>query len=217
MTTPNDPYGTPGNPDDQDGQGNENIPYGNVPNWHPENAAPNGLPSFSDYASIDSHNQVIVPERPRAGIRFLAFMIDLLIWSMITAALLYVISGDDIMVWMDAPLDAPMPTSIQLTSVLGTVGYFLYRALMESSSTGGSLGKMWTGQRVVTFEGNTVSFGQAAMRNLYYFAPNILGRIPVIGTLASIGYAIWYAMDLNRNEYRQSMTDRWAKTYVIKR
>lgn len=92
---------------------------------------------------------------------------------------------------------------------LGTAGTmelviaWLYFALMESSSTQGTLGKMLLGIKVTTLEGDRIGFGRATGR---YF-----GKI-VSAIILGIGYMMagW-----TRN--KQALHDMIASTLVIRK
>lgn len=65
-----------------------------------------------------------------------------------------------------------------LAGIFSLIMQWLYYALMESSATGGTLGKMALGIKVVDYEGNRISFARASGR---YFSKIITNMTLLIG------------------------------------
>jgi uncharacterized RDD family membrane protein YckC/Tfp pilus assembly protein PilE len=108
--------------------------------------------------------------------RFAAFVLDyiiILVLAMMAGAVIGLIYG----VGAGAPTD---DAASGLSAIAGLLVWWLYYALMESSSTQATLGKMALGIRVVDRGGNAVSFGRATGRN---FAKFLSGMILMIGYL----------------------------------
>jgi uncharacterized RDD family membrane protein YckC/Tfp pilus assembly major pilin PilA len=108
--------------------------------------------------------------------RFAAFILDYIIvvvLAMMAGAVIGLIYG----VGAGAPTD---DAASGLGAIAGLLVWWLYYALMESSTTQATLGKMALGIRVVDQEGNAVSFGRATGRN---FAKFLSGMILMIGYL----------------------------------
>lgn len=87
--------------------------------------------------------------------------------------------------------------------LLGIVIGWLYCAIMESSSTQATLGKMALGLRVTDMEGNRISFGRASGR---HFAKILSGLILLIGYFM----AGW-------TERKQGLHDMIANTLVLRK
>jgi uncharacterized RDD family membrane protein YckC/Tfp pilus assembly protein PilE len=108
--------------------------------------------------------------------RFVAFMLDyiiLVVLAMTAGGVIGLIYG----VGAGAPTD---DAASGLGAIAGFLVWWLYYALMESSPTQATLGKMALGIKVVDREGNAVSFGRATGRTL---AKLLSGLILMIGYL----------------------------------
>lgn len=92
---------------------------------------------------------------------------------------------------------------IILLSLFSMVITWLYYALMESSSYGGTIGKIAVGIKVTTPEGDRVTFGRATGR---YFAKIITNFTLLIGYIM-IGFT----------EKKQALHDMMANCIVIKK
>ncbi|HEX7906081.1 MAG TPA: RDD family protein [Chitinophagaceae bacterium] len=90
-----------------------------------------------------------------------------------------------------------------LGNVLSLVMNWLYYAISESSSTQATLGKKALGLKVITTDGQQISFGQATGR---YFGKILSTVILFIGYLMMI----W-------DEKKQTLHDKMANTLVVKR
>lgn len=108
--------------------------------------------------------------------RFAAFILDyiiILVLAMMARGVIGLIYG----VGAGAPTD---DAASGLGAIAGLLVWWLYYALMESSSRQATLGKMALGIRVVDRQGNAVSFGRATGRN---WAKLLSGMILMIGYL----------------------------------
>ena len=108
--------------------------------------------------------------------RFAAFILDyivVVVLAMMAGAVIGLVYG----IGAGAPTD---DAASSLGAIAGLLVWWLYYALMESSATQATLGKMALGIRVVDQEGNAVSFGRATGRNLAKF---LSGLILMIGYL----------------------------------
>lgn len=92
--------------------------------------------------------------------------------------------------------------AVLIAPLLGLAAGWLYFALMESSKTQGTLGKMALGLKVIDYEGRRVSFGRASGR---YFSKIISSILLYIGFMM----AGW-------TEKKQGLHDMIAGTYVLK-
>ena len=90
-------------------------------------------------------------------------------------------------------------TLILLTAVAG----WLYFALMESSKTQGTLGKMALGLKVTDMDGNRIGFGRATGR---YFGKIISGMIMYIGYIMA-----------GLTEKKQALHDMMAGCLVVRK
>jgi uncharacterized RDD family membrane protein YckC/Tfp pilus assembly protein PilE len=108
--------------------------------------------------------------------RLAAFILDyivVVVLAMVAGAVIGLVYG----VGAGAPTD---DAASGLGAVAGFLVWWLYHALMESSVTQATLGKMALGIRVVDRQGNAISFGRATGRNLAKF---LSGMILMIGYL----------------------------------
>ncbi len=151
------------------------------------------------------------------GARFLAFLIDsIIIWC------LQAIVIAPIMTFMGLGIAAQVSSSDgevseeQVFGMLGTIFAaagtamiivsvltLLYFAIMESSKSQASLGKMALGIKVTDMEGNRLTFGKALLRSI--------GKI-ISSMILYIGYLI-----AAFTEKRQALHDLIASTLVVKK
>ena len=108
--------------------------------------------------------------------RLAAFMLDYII-VVVVAAMAGGVIGAFYGISAGAPTD---DAASGLGAIAGVLVWWLYYALMESSSRQATLGKLALGIRVVDLQGNAVSFGRATARNLAKF---LSGMIMMIGYL----------------------------------
>lgn len=127
-------------------------------------------------------------------IRFVAYIIDAILISVAFWVIAFAMG-----VRMDA--ESLQDSNIALNSVSFVIGW-LYFALMESSERGATVGKMAMGLRVVTNDGQRLSFLNATGR---YFAKIISAIILCIGFIM-IGFT----------ERKRGLHDMIASTLVIK-
>lgn len=140
-------------------------------------------------------------------IRFVAYMIDALIITAVTAVLVGVFAG--FILLTDQPVDHERPTAPIILGVLllifATIAVnWLYEALMTSSPSGATLGKMALGLRIVRFDGAQLSFGRATARHFLKYM--ITPLVPFF-----IGYLM--AAFTNR---KRALHDMLADTLVIR-
>jgi uncharacterized RDD family membrane protein YckC len=127
-------------------------------------------------------------------IRLVAYIIDAIVLS-IVAGVLAAILGVNL---MEPDIERYDPTLNLLSFVIG----WLYFALMESSERGATLGKMALGLRVVTGNGQRLTFLNATGR---YFAKILSAIILFIGFIM-IGFT----------DKKRGLHDMIANTLVIK-
>jgi uncharacterized RDD family membrane protein YckC len=107
-------------------------------------------------------------------------------------------SDEDAIGWVITLISTMMATAVVMWVVA-----LLYFALMESSKTQGSLGKMAMGIKVTDMDGQRVSFGKAFLRNI--------GKI-VSQLILYIGYLM-----AAFTEKKQALHDIMASTLVLKK
>ena len=106
---------------------------------------------------------------------------------------------------------------IVISAVL-LLAWGIYQAVLMSK-TGQSLGKKLLGIKVVTLEGDNPGFvGTVLMREIVYnIILTVLGMIPFLGVLISIGAAIaLLVMIFLDGNNRRTLQDMLAKTLVVK-
>ena len=106
---------------------------------------------------------------------------------------------------------------IVISAVL-LLAWCIYQAVLMSK-TGQSLGKKLLGIKVVTLEGDNPGFvGTVLMREIVYnIILTVLGMIPFLGVLISIGAAIaLLVMIFLDGNNRRTLQDMLAKTLVVK-
>jgi uncharacterized RDD family membrane protein YckC len=137
--------------------------------------------------------------------RFLAYMIDyliLLVPNLIVRTALFSVAHVNVL-----PVARRSPFfMLQLTSAAGLAEqavYWLYYALMESSQTQATIGKMICGLQVIDERGARIGFGRATGR---YFGKILSGMILAIGYIMA-GFT----------QRKQALHDIMAGTLVIRK
>lgn len=160
--------------------------------------------------------QPVVMNTARYGgfwIRLVAVIIDYIILGFVQFVVIAPILTAMGLVSLDTPVVAnPEDGAAMVAAIMGMMGVaqgislvvgFLYFTLMESSKNGATVGKMALGLKVVDAEGNTLSFGKAALR--------YVGRI-----VSMMIFLIGYIMAAFTSR-KQALHDMIAGTYVIKK
>lgn len=129
-------------------------------------------------------------------IRVVAYFIDAIVMSFVGSAAGFAIGF--VLALGGVDHDAVTATGYAISVIVG----WLYFALMESSARGATLGKMALNLRVVTVEGNRLSFANATGR---YFAKFISA------TLACVGFLM-----VAFTEQKRGLHDLMASTLVVK-
>jgi len=130
--------------------------------------------------------------------RFAAFLIDWLV-TLVAGAVIGVIFG--IVIGLQGMNDPQILEN--MGNVLGIVIGWLYYAVMESSPTQGTLGKMALGIKVTDMEGRPIGFGRATGR---HFGKILSGLALMVGFLM-IGFT----------EKKQGLHDMLAGCLVVNR
>jgi len=138
--------------------------------------------------------------------RFIAWVIDVLIVSVVQSGIAPVVAFGLIQPWywwvnsFSAEPDVVgfwfLGTGIFLLILIaGTyfIGFWVWR--------GQTLGKMAVGIKVVSIDGSHISAERAILRFLGYFVCHVLGFVP----------HLWIAFD----SHKQGIPDKFAQTYVI--
>jgi uncharacterized RDD family membrane protein YckC len=96
-----------------------------------------------------------------------------------------------------------------LVTTLVTLGYFVF---LESSQQG-TLGKRILGMSVVAESGQSLT-PEASLRRNWWL---LLGLIPFVGGLASLGVAIYIAVTISSDARNQGFHDKMADAVVLDR
>jgi uncharacterized RDD family membrane protein YckC len=138
-------------------------------------------------------------------IRFGAALIDwiiLLAISLIFLAMLFALFLASIVSFNIFSLPSSLLLIVIMTALWLGVG-FGYYTIMESSSAQATFGKQLMAIKVVDEQGNRISLGRSALRN-------ILRHIPVLSWFILIGYLL-----IAFTDKKQGLHDMIAGTYVI--
>ncbi|NQU78110.1 RDD family protein [Candidatus Falkowbacteria bacterium] len=138
--------------------------------------------------------------------RFVAFIIDTIITAVGGFIIGYIfgfVLGIVLVVGGAEDISAFRDMGGVLGGIIGVIAAWLYFAIMESSSTQGTLGKMALGIKVTDMDGNRVSFGRATGR---HFAKILSFLILYIGFIM-----------IAFTEKRQGLHDMIAETIVVKK
>ncbi len=141
-------------------------------------------------------------------LRFVAYIIDYFV-LIIPSMIIGVIGG--VIIGISAAAHASSPISDSTGSIIGIVivyligflMFWLYYALMESSPTQGTLGKMALGLKVTDLNGNRLSFARATGRTF--------AKIPS-ALIILIGYIM-----AGFTEKKQALHDIMASCLVVKK
>jgi uncharacterized RDD family membrane protein YckC len=177
-------------------------------------SAPAGAPAAA--AAATAYPTAYTPSVPRAigyggfWIRFVAFIIDTLVIraAMIPFGFLFVgrlilLGGFPPHRGGMTPEDAlPFAAAMGKLFLLQIVAWWLYEALMTSSSKQGTLGKMVFGLKVTDMQGQRISFGHATAR---HFAKYVSVLTAMIGFIVA-GFTA----------KKQALHDLIAGTVVVK-
>lgn len=147
-------------------------------------------------------------------IRFLAYLIDVIIISFVEFILVLPFLG--FLGYNTALIEASQYESLEMEILLpmlvsAGMGLYLsaflltwlYYALMESGPRQATIGKMAVGVTVIDIDGNRISFAKASLR---YFAKIISSAIFMIGYIMA-GFT----------EKKQALHDILASTFVVKK
>lgn len=191
-------------------------PYHSPDEWNPYPPGDHsrGTYPFPGYPVISPY--------PGAGVRLGALIIDHLVVGVIMSVIAVTVLWDDISSWIneverwDGYGDATYPDmgGFYLVGVISVVVWFAYRVGMEVTR-GQTLGKMALKIRVVDVDGALPTFGASFLRNSWYLISSVLSFIPFLGWIANLGIPVAMAVTISNHPYKQSFTDRWAKTYVV--
>lgn len=159
---------------------------------------PPGSPSGS--AGAPSEAWGAGPAAPPAGLakRFAARVVDGLILGIPLGLILIFGMG----------LDPSGPTYAVLTAAVN-LAYFVF---LESSH-GGTPGKRLLGMSVASTVDGNLTVEQAFKRNWWL----LLGVLPVIGPLASLGVTIYIAITISGDERNQGFHDKMGNALVLDR
>lgn len=145
--------------------------------------------------------------------RFAAAIIDSIVLSMLTSPLMGLMMFNTVRITEDTftgiseaqafAMLVPIFITLMIASFIGFVLQIIYFAYMESSKYQATLGKMALGIMVTDTEGNRISFGRAAGRNV--------GKV-ISGLILMLGY-IMAAFTAKK----QALHDLMAGTLVIQK
>jgi uncharacterized RDD family membrane protein YckC len=138
-------------------------------------------------------------------IRFVAWLIDAILTSIVNYALMFLFFADMFKNVAEGgnPAESMNFGLMGFFYVLVLVINWLYFALMESSANQGSLGKMALGIIVTDMQGNRISFARATGR---YFAKILSGIILLIGYIMA-----------GLTQKKQGLHDMIVNTLVIRK
>jgi uncharacterized RDD family membrane protein YckC len=132
-----------------------------------------------------------------------ARLIDGLILGIVSSVIVVGVGGTD-------GIDGGTNRGLSLVSLLLAVAY----EVGFVGAAGATPGKMILGLRVVAQEDGTTPPGwdKAFLR----YAPDLVILVPVIGGLASLAMVVLSLVWLGTDDYRRTVYDRVATTYVVK-
>lgn len=174
------------------------------PGWYPD---PSGAPGqrywdglqWTDHAAPPPGGAGGTGQTGGAGIRFASRFLDAIIVGIPLFVLLAVFG-----------LDPSEGGGAQfLSGIVGSIAMLVYYVVLEAS-TGQTLGKKILGLRTVGVDGQPISQDQALRRNAW----TLVGILPVLGGLLSLGIAIWIAVTISSTG--RGVHDGWGDTMVVR-
>lgn len=169
-------------------------PYGPPPLQHPASVTPG-----FDYAGFWQ--------------RFGAWVIDLIILMIPSMIVMYALGGMEAYRHLLERLQAGTDMSeafrdyaaaTETSSLASLLITFLYYTFFEASKWQATPGKLALRLRVTNLQGQRISIGRSAARNVVRLSAAIFGLIPVICYLA-----------ITWTQRKQGLHDLWASTYVL--
>lgn len=164
---------------------------------------PSAYPSAAPNSAVRLDYQVPPSQYQYFGFwwRVLAYMIDGVLLNVVGMVLGFIV-GFFIGLSMGRNNNAEFVAGL-VANIVGIIIGWLYFALMESSSTQATLGKMAISAKVIDTEGRRITFGRATGR---YFGKILSGLILCIGFIM-----------VGTNPRKQGLHDQLAGTLVIKK
>ena len=180
----------------------ETVRYWDGSQWvgDPIPAPPTAAPAAPDATS--GHD----PRFATLGVRLGAAIIDAIIGLVIVGVLVAVFFGTSDGDGFEATASPPAAL------LIGVIFYVFYLWLVVQF--GGTPGKLIVGLRITDEDGSTpVGWRGAFMRSL----PGLLGNIPVLGILITLGAAIASLIMISNDPERRSAYDRIGSTRVVRK
>jgi uncharacterized RDD family membrane protein YckC len=160
---------------------------------------------------FSSPSQAAAPALEYVGVgrRFVALIIDAIIFVWVSVIIRVVFPSSGVMTWwvMTGQGDfASRVAHISLGTALQIIMPFVYFIVMEAL-LGATVGKMALGIRVVKLDGSPISWWDSIVRNLWRIIDSIPGVIPyLLGALLIL-----------TSPTKQRLGDRLAQTVVVRR
>jgi uncharacterized RDD family membrane protein YckC len=136
-------------------------------------------------------------------IRFVAYLIDSVILGIVQSIIMVLFFGSMFMNPNPEEMANGLPPSFFGFIIISFAINWIYFALMESSARQGTFGKSALDLKVTDLSGNRISFANATGR---YFAKIVSSIILMIGFIMAAF-----------NDKKQSLHDKLAATYVVKK
>lgn len=207
----------PSNEPNPGGYGNQSSNYGNYDHaTYSQNAYSQPANQYAPFPG--QQNQLIAGPRPGAWKRFLGFLIDYIILSIVTCLITYVLFKEDLDTFFKASFSSTPGTNppeepiaaLLVAALLTFVLWFAYRMIMEVKYEG-TLGKKAIGARVAMEEGGPISYGSSFKRNSWFLLTLLTSFLPSGSLIIQVILGVSIAKDANK----QSFSDKWAKAVVI--
>lgn len=174
-------------------------------------------------ASGEGHPVASEMPSPTLSARLGADVIDLFLLAFMYVAVSFAVAAVAIQFGLaegfrDAELRGAGTAMVAASIVVNLVFQVGYWAVVEGRS-GRSIGKRLTGLRVVRSDGTPIGWRAAVTRKVPFYAPFLLGWVPVVGRVVFLAMLLLMAAGLATyvadRPHLRGFHDRWADTKVI--
>lgn len=228
----NNPFAGGNPPQNNDGFGQNNNGYGQADQGYGQAGSAYGQgghdnqgygqpnQGYQAFPNAEHQNNIGMQQGgmqyPGVGSRFVAYFIDGVVSSIVTMLIFFLFFYSDFTDALAAGDQGATTKYTIIISLMTLVIWYAYRVPMEAKF-GGSLGRMATGTKVVTTNGQPVDFATAAKRNAFVLLASVANIVPFIGSLLGLAVYIAVGVTIGQSPYKQSFTDKFANAIVVRK
>ena len=228
----NNPFAGGNPPQNNDGFGQNNNGYGQADQGYGQAGSAYGQgghdnqgygqpnQGYQAFPNAEHQNNIGMQQGgmqyPGVGSRLGAYLIDVIVSSIITTLIFFLFFYSDYKDAVVAGDQGAVTKYTTMISLIAMVIWYAYRVPMEAKY-GGSLGRMVTGTKVVTTTGQPIDFATAAKRNLFVVLASVASIVRIIGGLLGLAVYIAVGVTIGKSPYKQSFTDKFANAIVVRK